>query len=290
MTSLDDAAQSAACVLHIPGGESQVNEGAPSAGQATGDIVVTELPPAETAPTETAPTETAPTETAPTTADIETKTKPEGYYYVVSSSNGFVAAYYGESAVRENVLKKFSLLPFVVQRFKIVEGPVDVVWVVLFSSNDAVAFVSNSRDEAERVRAGYARIGLAYEDPIDFWERKVGVITETTLEFLSATNRAHEMYAGPAVAEEREKQEQAELARLNDLLSPIPDGPISRALREMERISIFDGVVDLDSCEELEDATFETVTHEEATHTDTPPEEEMAIEPIIISPTSELQK
>jgi hypothetical protein len=53
------------------------------------------------------------------------------------------------------------------------------------------------------------------------------------------------MYAGPAVDEEDNKRERAEIERLDRLLVPDPDGPLARLVREEERITIFDGVIDL---------------------------------------------
>jgi len=201
----------------------------------------------ETAPT--SETEAKATQSgAAETKSAATTYVPEQYYHVVSMAHGFVAAYYDAPSVRENILKKFRMVPFVTQRFRVVANcATDTVWVVLFRANDAVAFVSNSRDEAERVRAGYAKIGLSYDDSIDYWECKVGVMSANTLDLLTATDRAHQMYAGPNVAEECRKREEEEMARLDKLLAPIENGPVANLLREMEEVTIFDGLVDIDS-------------------------------------------
>lgn len=172
------------------------------------------------------------------------------YFHVVSDNQGFVGAFFTLNGVREHVLDRFSLTPFVVQRFAVADCPIDRIWVVLYRDLDAVAFVSNSRDEAERRQEALGSIGLTYPDSIDYWEHPVGTIAKAPYARLSALHRAHEMYAGVAVAEERQQCEKARLARLERLervLQPELDGPIARLLREEERITIFDCVIPVDA-------------------------------------------
>src|SRR4029079_13769634 len=162
-------------------------------------------------------------------------------YQVVSDSHGFVGAFYTEQGVRDHVLSQFSLTPFVVQQFAVFPGQHTKIWVVLYRDIDAVAFVSNDRDEAERRQDAFGRIGLTYPDNIDCWEHPVGIVTRPAFDRLRMMHDVHTMIAGS------EDAEKTELDRLDRLLQPKGDGPIARLLREEERISILNCIVPLTS-------------------------------------------
>lgn len=170
------------------------------------------------------------------------------HMHVVSSAAGYVGTFLSLEAARAAVLDAFSLVPFIVLQFPVAPGaPLDRVWVVPYRQTDAVAFVSNSRNEAERVRALYERVGLTYPDSVDYWEQPVGVVAEHAGEWLRAAEHAHRMYAGPAAAQEAEA---ADLERIERFLHPSADGPMARAAAENERISILDGVVPVELVDE----------------------------------------
>lgn len=165
---------------------------------------------------------------------------------VVSDNYGFVGAYHSLTAAREFVLKKYASIPFLVQRFPRAPGGCDKVWVVLYRDIDAVAFVSNDQAEASRVKELLLKVGLAYPDTIECWEQPLGQVLPQTAERLASRHRAHQMYAGSVVAESLESLRAAEYARVSALLAPEPDGPLEKAIRENERITIMDCVVPVD--------------------------------------------
>jgi hypothetical protein len=167
---------------------------------------------------------------------------PQEYLHVVSDSHGFVGAFDSEAGARERAFAPFSLTPFIVQRFPVAAGPRDRVWVVLYRDIDAVAFVSNDRAAAERWQQALGRVGLSYPDSIDYWEHPVGALARAAEERLQAIRRAHS--AEPDVAEMKQR-ERDELARLEGMMNPNPDGPLARLLREEERVSIIDAVVSM---------------------------------------------
>jgi hypothetical protein len=180
-------------------------------------------------------------------ADITPVTAPDGSgnMFVVADSAGFVGAFPTLAAATQATVQKYSCIPFIVYRFPWAAGPRGRVWVVLMRSSDAVAFVSNDREEAERVKGIYERVGLAYEDSIDYWEQPTGAVTPPAARRLESQQHAHDMYAGPAEAAqqftaENEARSQAFLA------AAAPDsenGPLARLLRETERITIMDCVI-----------------------------------------------
>src|SRR5271156_6230315 len=100
------------------------------------------------------------TDTAPT--------RPE-YMSVVADSAGFVGAFPTLAAATQATAQKYSCIPFILYRFPWAAGPGGRVWVVVTRGSSSVAFVSNDRGEAERVKGIYERVGLAYEDPTDYW-------------------------------------------------------------------------------------------------------------------------
>lgn len=52
-----------------------------------------------------------------------------------------------------------------------------LVWCVPYLHNNAVAFVSNCRATAEKVRDSLHQLGLVPDDEVDYWESVVGQIT-----------------------------------------------------------------------------------------------------------------
>jgi hypothetical protein len=162
--------------------------------------------------------------------------------YVLSDGHGFVGAFLSASGA-ESVVRENPLIPFIVQKFPTQPGPVSTVWVVLYRDIDAVAFVSNSRDEAVRVQDVYGKVGLTYPDSIDHWEHPVGIVAAPAAERMKTLGRVHAMYAGPAEADALRQREEDDLKKLDRLMNPIPDGPIARLLQENELVTILDCVV-----------------------------------------------
>jgi hypothetical protein len=180
-------------------------------------------------------------------ANAKPQDGPTGLY-VVSDSVGFVGAFPTARAAEDAVFRKYPEIPCIVQRFPVAPGPCDNVWVVLYRDLDAVAFVSNSRAEAERVRQVYARVGLAYDDDVDHWEQPFGVASKPAAERLERRHRVHEAFAGELGATDTiDERTKADLDRLDALSRPREDGPLARLLRENEPITIMDCVVPIGS-------------------------------------------
>jgi hypothetical protein len=115
-------------------------------------------------------------------------------YFVVSDRYGFVAAFSSELLLRYE-MNKFYLIPYIIQKFEADQNcPLNYIWVVLYRELDAIAFVSNNRDEAVKFQKLYNSIGLSYDDDIDYWKQQVNVITPLALERLSQMSEAHKNY------------------------------------------------------------------------------------------------
>jgi hypothetical protein len=163
--------------------------------------------------------------------------------YVVSDSQGFVGAFLSRTEAYA-AMKPHVLSPFLIHAYGAAPGPLDSVWIVLYRANDAVAFVSNDRSVAASAQKKYAAVGLAYEDDIDYWEQPVGAICKSAAARLETVSRAHELLAADCVESAIEERNAADEALLDRLTRPIPGGPIERLLRETERITIMDQVVE----------------------------------------------
>jgi hypothetical protein len=179
-------------------------------------------------------------------ANAKPQDGPTGLY-VVSDSVGFVGAFPTARAAEDAVFRKYPEIPCIVQRFPVAPGPCDNVWVVLYRDLDAVAFVSNSRAEAERIRQVYASVGLVYDDDVDYWEQPFGVLSKPAAERLAMRHRVHEAYAGDLGFDTFQAEADADLARVDALSRPREDGPLARLLRENEPITIMDCVVPVSS-------------------------------------------
>jgi hypothetical protein len=157
-------------------------------------------------------------------------------YYVLSDSSGFVGAFYTIQDAAREVLK-YNLIPFIVQKFSVAPGPVDRVWVVLYRDLDAVAFVSNNREEAEKVQLIYGRVGLSYPDYIDYWEQYANTINPNIIIRLESLSRAHSDCVGEASEAELKQRELDDIERVSRLIgSRLP-------ITTSDNITILDEVI-----------------------------------------------
>ena len=160
-------------------------------------------------------------------------------YYVLSDSSGFVGAFYTIQDAEKEILK-YNLIPFIVQKFSVAPGPIDKVWVVLYRDLDAVAFVSNNREEAEKVQLIYGRVGLSYPDYIDYWEQYANTINPNIVIRLESLSEAHSNCVGEASEEELKQRELDDIERVSRLMGSRPPTYYSST---SENITILDEVI-----------------------------------------------
>lgn len=184
----------------------------------------------------------------PAAPDASASGQPSGeegpHLFVVSDSAGFVGAFPSAAKAAEAVAP-YSCIPFIVHRFVWAPGARDRVWIVVGRHSDAVLHASNSRADADRVKRVYATVGLADDDDIDYWEQPAGAVSPPALRRLSAQQQAYEVSLGPAdkAAQVDAENEAKSQAYLDAAAMRRDDGPLARALREMERVTIMDCVV-----------------------------------------------
>ncbi|NBV25595.1 MAG: hypothetical protein EBS05_27265 [Proteobacteria bacterium] len=194
---------------------------------------------------------------APTAPD------PNASLVAVSDSGGFLGAFLSVPEANTKVIERYPLVPFLVQRFPLAAGePLSHVWAVPYRDTTALAVVTNSREEAERVRRALALVGLAYEDSVDYWKLPLGAVVESGAERLESQRRAHLMYADSAVDAELLRQAAAGEKAYRDLSRAqeesaaqlAADGPIAQLIRENARIGFLDCVVDFGFEDDVEGA------------------------------------
>ena len=208
--------------------------------------------------------------TAPATANMGVPDRP-AYLYAVSDCRGFVGAFYTMGLAIEGVVRKYAPTPFLIQRFPVAPGAFDRVWCVIRRGDDSIAFMSNDKAEATRVQQLYAAVGLVYEDDVSYWEQPAGAIIPPARERLESLARAHLMYAPDAVSDAEKNYTERDLARVEAMMAPNPDGPIAKMLREMELITIMDCVEPIDYSVEPSDQEHTPMdTPTEHTPMDTP--------------------
>lgn len=191
---------------------------------------------------------------------VEAQTQPFGTPFAagsivaVSDAGGFLGAFLSVPEANTKIIERYPLIPFLVQRYPLDgKAPLTHVWAVPYRDSTALAVVTNSRDEAERVRRALALVGLAYEDSVDYWKLPMGDVVESGAERLESQRRAHLMYADGAVDAELQRQAAAGAKVYQDMTNAqeemaaklAADGPIALMIRENARIGFIDCVVDV---------------------------------------------
>ena len=234
-----------------------------------------------------------------------------GEIIAVSDAAGFVGAFLSVAEAKSKVLDKFKLIPFLVQRFPLVpldETTVDSVvaetylpaassstevptespaalpaaptplniWVVPYRDTNAVAFVSNCRSKAVHVQKSLQNVGLTYPDSIDYWMLPLGKVVVAAGERLESITRAHKIYADESLREEEKQKEAAADELIRRVIEDRLDGPLDRLIRENERITLFDCVVDIVNFDPAEDEAAEDEAAEDKVAEDEVAEDEAA--------------
>lgn len=152
--------------------------------------------------------------------------------HVVSDSAGFVAAFLNREQIVTAILEKYPEQNFVIQSFPMSEEhSKSEVFIIPYITINSVAFVSNDRAECQRVHQALLRVGLTYDDDVDFWKHPVGIVCAPAKKRLDHMRETVVVAAG--VLEER----------LFESMKPMKGGPIEAALREMQKITIMDSVI-----------------------------------------------
>jgi len=181
-----------------------------------------------------------------------------GEIIAVSDAAGFVGAFLTVAEAKAKVLDKFKLIPFLVQRFPLApmeavapeekstttEAPLNI-WVVPYRDTNAVAFVSNSRSKAVQIQLSLQNVGLTYPDTIDYWMLPLGKVVVAAGERMASIVRAHQIYADESLREEEKEKEAAADELIRRVVEDRLDGPLDRLIRENERITLFDCVIDI---------------------------------------------
>jgi len=173
---------------------------------------------------------------------------------------------------------------------------VATIWVVLYRDLDSVAFVSNSRAEAERIQNIYNTVGLAYIDSIDYWEHPANKISNAAADRLEVLSEAHKAFAEPDALEKMQTRADKDSEYLEQLLKMRENGPIAKVLRENEKITIFDCVVpqgteeyeDLPQVPSAEDPSIEDPSAEDPSAEDPSAEDPSAEDPSTEDPSIEV--
>lgn len=162
-------------------------------------------------------------------------------FAVVSDSVGFIGAFDSEAKLAEACADKPSVL---VQLFELVPGhstsvtstdasstgasstdassasvsstgaSSEWVWLVPLAANGYIAFASNSREVADRVRVRYAAAGFAFDEDIDWAQQRMNVVRPEAVARYSAV--APVDFADPS----------------EDMLKPRPGGPLEKAIAD----------------------------------------------------------
>jgi len=157
------------------------------------------------------------------------------YLYVLSDNVGYVGTYYSISDIEE-ITSAYYLVTFMVQCFKVSKksGLFDV-WVVLYKDIDAVAYVSNNKNDASKVHATLMQMGIAYIDSIDYWKQRVGLSPQAK----------HRLDLIHSIKDKKILDDSYNILihKLDLSTEKLPDEPIQNFINETQKISIMDCII-----------------------------------------------
>ena len=119
---------------------------------------------------------------------MESEQKIE-YFYAISDIQGLIGVFTSKNAIF-NISNEYNSINFLVQRFKVFPGSIDFVWSVLYKTSDAVAYVSNNKEDAIRAQTMLNKVSLCYDDNIDYWKIPINSIHEDKKKRLDVSKKA----------------------------------------------------------------------------------------------------
>ena len=168
--------------------------------------------------------------------DIKLSNLTPPFIYTISDNVGYIGSFYSISDI-EDTAKAYPLVPLMVQCFKTsISSDIFNVWVILYKEIDAVAFVTNNRDDAIKMQATYKKIGLTYEDDVDYWQKPIGLSPY-------AKKRLDLLHADKKFTDILDSDYDRYLEKLDLSTEYIPGGPIEKLMQETKKITIFDCIV-----------------------------------------------
>lgn len=123
--------------------------------------------------------------------------------YAVSFIHGLVGIFSSEEKIKELIFNKYKHIYFIIQAFKSTIKCPEVAWTVLYKNTDNIIYVSDSKNEAERIKNMFTMIGKTYDDNIDYWELKIDVIIETLVPILDSMERSYAINIGIPINSEK---------------------------------------------------------------------------------------
>jgi hypothetical protein len=96
-------------------------------------------------------------------------------FVAIADSGGYVGAFEDRAAARK-ALRPFPAVPYLVYDFARKRPGGEHVWVLPFLANQALAAVSDSREEVVAAQSGLAALGLVCGDEVDYWKQPFGCV------------------------------------------------------------------------------------------------------------------
>ncbi|GFR91542.1 hypothetical protein ElyMa_002595200 [Elysia marginata] len=123
-----------------------------------------------------------------------TKQRLSAAFVTVSDAVGFVGAFRSVAQARD-ALRPYRGVPFVYYTWKrrretISAADEDLVWALPYKANNAIAYASDVKAEAETVQKDLSRLGLVHNDDVKYWEAVVGEVPAPVKLRLDAVLRA----------------------------------------------------------------------------------------------------
>jgi hypothetical protein len=113
------------------------------------------------------------------------------WYYSISDEHGLIGVFTNKNSIN-SIISEYKSINFLVQKFKIHEGPRDFVWTVLHKISDYVLYISNDKKDVDIAYNTFNKMGLCYEN-INYYKIPINSIHEDKKSRLDISNKAFEI-------------------------------------------------------------------------------------------------
>jgi len=112
--------------------------------------------------------------------------------YIVYCEFGFVGVFSSNNYIVDRLFNRYPDIKFIIYVFSNIEydSSKEDIWIIYYKDSENVAYVSQDKNEAERVLGILQLINKGYEDPIDHWKTQVNTIPDLIINLLRVSNSA----------------------------------------------------------------------------------------------------